>query len=136
MSRRLFIAKLERTTADGQIESLEFEPGVNVIVGPQNAGKSTWLRMLDYLMGETESVAEKFDQVIVRKYRSVSATVHFEDEVAVLERQWGEDGRRSQMTLNGERFAVSDAQTLFLCRLGIPILRYPQGNVLASERTW
>jgi hypothetical protein len=136
MSRRLIIDKLARTTVGGDVEVLEFEPGVNVIVGPQNSGKSTWLRMLDYLMGETESVAERFDEVLVRKYRSVSATLRFGDEAAVLGRQWGEDGRRSQMTLDGNRFAIADVQTLFLERLGIPVLRYPQGNVVASDRMW
>jgi chromosome segregation ATPase len=134
--RRLLVREIGRTTAEGERESLTFEPGVNVIVGPQNTGKSTWLRMLDYLMGETESPAERFDEVLVSKYRSISATLLLGDETAVLERSWTEGGRRSQMTLNGERFSVAETQSFFLQRLGIPVLRYPQGNVHASERTW
>jgi hypothetical protein len=136
VTRRLLIRKLGRTTTEGEAESLAFEPGVNVVVGPQNAGKSTWLRMMDYLMGETESPNERFDEVLVRKYRAVSATMMLDDETAVLERSWTEGGRRSQMTLNGERFSVAETQTFFLQRLGIPVLRFPQGNVHASERAW
>lgn len=133
---RLIIREIGRITAEGERESLTFEPGVNVIVGPQNAGKSTWLRMLDYLMGETESPVERFDELLVRKYRSISATLFLGEETVVLERSWTEGGRRSQMTLNGEWFSIGETQSFILQRLGIPALRYPQGNVHASERTW
>ncbi|MGH8727706.1 MAG: AAA family ATPase [Burkholderiales bacterium] len=136
MSRRLTIDKLARTQTDGVTEELEFGTGVNVIVGPQNTGKSTWLRMLDYLMGETEAASEKFDEVLVRKYSAVSASMRLGDEAIEIERNWTQDGRRSQMNLNGERFAVADLQDLILDRLGIPSLRFPQGNVYASDRTW
>jgi hypothetical protein len=42
--------------------------------------------MLDYLMGETESSLERFDEILVRKYRSISATLLLSDETFVLER--------------------------------------------------
>ena len=84
--RRLQVQEIARMTVEGRRESLVFKAGVNIIVGPQNAGKSTWLRMLDYLMGETESPAERFDEILVHKYRSISATLYFGDESAVLER--------------------------------------------------
>jgi predicted nucleic acid-binding Zn-ribbon protein len=58
------------------------------------------------------------------------------DQTVRLEREWNEDGRRSKMLLNGERFPVSEVQALFLEKLGIPVLRYPQGNVTTSDRTW
>jgi hypothetical protein len=136
MSQRLAIEKLSRTVTSGETESIQFEPGVNVIVGPQNAGKSTWLQMFDYLMGETESVIGKFDQILVDKYRSVASTMTLGDETVVLERQWIEGGRLSRMALNGQPFPGADIQKYFLEHLGIPILRYPQGNVFTSERTW
>jgi hypothetical protein len=136
MSQRIAIEKLSRTVASGETESIQFEPGVNVIVGPQNAGKSSWLQMFDYLMGETESVVGKFDQILVDKYRSVASTMTLGDETVVLERQWIEGGRHSRMALNGQPFPVADIQKYFLEHLGIPILRYPQGNVFTSERTW
>jgi hypothetical protein len=136
MSRRLSIEKLSRTVASGETEFIHFKSGVNVIVGPQNAGKSTWLRMFDYLMGEPESAVETFDPVPANKYRAVASTMRFGEETVELERQWIEGGRRSQMTLNGEPFVVADIQKYILKHLGIPILRYPQGNVFTSERTW
>src|SRR5437588_1120477 len=136
MSKQLTIRRLFRTLRSGDDEVIEFLAGVNVIVGPQNSGKSTWLRMLDYLMGDTESAAEKFDELIVRRYQAVSAEFQFGDEIAVISRRWNEDGRRAQMSLNGEPFTIGAVQPFFLERLNIPLLRYPQGDVLASNRTW
>jgi hypothetical protein len=34
--KRLIIWQIARTTADGQVEKIEFMDGVNAIVGPQN----------------------------------------------------------------------------------------------------
>jgi hypothetical protein len=136
MSSRLIIEQIARTTSGGQIEAIQFKEGVNAIVGPQNTGKSTWLRMLDFLMGESESASANFDEVLVQKYRAVSSVMRFGSEVIELERQWSDDGSRSHMKLNGDRINADEVQELFLERLSIPRLRYPQGNILGSDRTW
>jgi hypothetical protein len=136
MSSRLIIERLGRITADNQIEVLEFNEGVNAIVGAQNTGKSTWLRMLDFLMGETESASAMFDEKLVQKYRTVFALMRAGPDTIELEREWSEDGTRSVTRLNGERINADVVQDVFLDCLGIPQLRYPQGNILGSERTW
>jgi hypothetical protein len=136
MSPRLIIEQLARTKTDGSIEKLEFVEGVNAIVGPQNTGKSTWLRMLDFLMGDDGSPIAKFDEVLVTKYRAISALMRLGDTVVELERTWSEDGSRSQICLNGDRIKVDEIQNLFLNRLQIPPVRYPQGNIYVSDRTW
>jgi chromosome segregation ATPase len=136
MTGRLIIEQIGRTTTDGKFESIEFKEGVNAIVGEQNTGKSTWLRMLDFLMGENESAKENFDEVIIQKYRAISSLLRFGTETVEIERQWSDDGSRSQIRLNGDRINADQVQDLFLEQLNIPKLRYPQGNVLGSERTW
>lgn len=45
-----FIKKLIIETA-GAISSIEFTPGVNIITGPSNTGKSLVLNCIDYMMG-------------------------------------------------------------------------------------
>jgi hypothetical protein len=136
MSSRLIIEQVGRTTAEGHVEKIEFTDGVNAIVGPQNTGKSTWLRMLDFLMADSDSASAKFDQVLVQKYCAVSSLMRLGGEVIELERRWTDDGSRSHMRLNGDRITADDVQQLFLERLGIPQLRFPQGNILFSDRTW
>jgi hypothetical protein len=136
MTGRLIIEQIGRTTVDGKFESIDFKEGVNAIVGEQNTGKSTWLRMLDFLMGESESAKENFDEVIIQKYRAISSLLRFGSEVVEIERQWSDDGSKSHIRLNGDRINADQVQDFFLERLNIPKLRYPQGNVLGSDRTW
>lgn len=136
MSKRLIIEQLARTAADGKLEKLEFTDGVNAIVGPQNTGKSTWLRMLDFLMADDGSPSTKFDEVLVQKYQAISSLMRFGNSILELERTWSGDGNRSQMLLNGERIRIEDAQSIILEALEIPVLRYPQGNIFASDRLW
>lgn len=136
MSGTLLINRLSRTTREGHVEELKFQAGVNVIVGPQNSGKSTWLRMLDYLMGETDSAARRFDEIIIEKYHTVSAEISVSGRLALVERQWNEDGSRSSMSLDGSRVSIAEFQDFVLEKLGIPSLRYPQGNVWSNDKTW
>jgi hypothetical protein len=135
MAHRLIIHQIIRTLSSGGTETLDFEPGVNVIVGPANSGKTTWLRMLDFLMGDGDSAAALFDDEIVRKYRSVGAQLHVGERTILVERRWIADGSRSQVLLDGARFKVGDLQQLLLGGLQIPVLQYPQGNAYA-DRTW
>lgn len=136
MSKRFIVEQIARTKANGDIEKLEFTDGVNAIVGPQNTGKSTWLRMLDFLMADDGTPKGNFDEVLVEKYQAISSLMRFGSSVIELERTWTGDGTRSQMSLNGDRIRAEDAQAIFLKELNIPALRYPQGNIYASDRTW
>lgn len=136
MSARLLIERIERTTVHGEVETLEFGPGVNIIVGPQNTGKTTWLRMLDYLMADDGSPAEKFDEAIIEKYRGISATLRLNERVLKIERIWQEGGARSVNLVDGERVSLDGLQVLLFQELKMPLLRYPQGNVYTSDRKW
>jgi hypothetical protein len=132
----LTIESLKRRLADGTEEKLTFAAGVNVIVGAQNTGKSTWLRMLDYLMGGDGAPSTHFDAALIAKYRAILCTFRIGDKQFTLERNWTGDGSRSQCLLNNEKFAAAEISSLFMSELGIPELRYPQGNVFSSDRTW
>lgn len=135
MRPRLIIHSLTRTTRNDEFETLSFDSGVNVIVGAQNSGKSTWLKMLDFLMFETDAVKVRFDDIIVEKYKSISAIMTVGDRDLNFAKAWDEEGSRSVTTIDGERISATDAEALFFDLLQIPLLRYPQGS-LVSERTW
>jgi hypothetical protein len=135
MSPRLIINSLNRTTRGGVVESLEFNLGVNVIVGEQNSGKSTWLKMLDFLMFQTRAPRERFDDVLIEKYSGISAEMTVGDGTFTLAKTWDTDGARASMSLDGEKISAPEAEAVLLDLLQIPVLRYPQGP-LASDRTW
>ena len=48
----LSISRLERRLSIGNTEELTFVPGVNVLVGRPNTGKTKWLQTLDFLLGD------------------------------------------------------------------------------------
>ncbi len=46
------ITRATRRRRNGGGESLTFKPGVNVIVGEPNTGKTRWLETIDFLLGD------------------------------------------------------------------------------------
>jgi len=54
------ITSLRRLKADELPETLEFKPGVNLIVGEKDTGKTKWLSMLDFLLGDSGSRRHNF----------------------------------------------------------------------------
>lgn len=136
MPPRLIINSLNRTTRTGVIESLEFDVGVNVIVGEQNSGKSTWLKMLDFLMFQTRAPRERFDDVLIAKYGSIAAELTVVGErTFTLAKAWDADGAKASMSIDGEKISAPEAEAMLLDLLRIPVLRFPQGS-LSSDRTW
>ncbi len=73
-ARTMLIARVSRTPVSGQEEWLDFAPGVNVLVGPPNAGKTKWLSVIDYVLGDTASPEDALGQDLADKY--ASARIH------------------------------------------------------------
>lgn len=115
-------------------DALKFKPGVNVIVGDLQAGKSTWLRMIDYVLGDAGKVDEAFDAALSEKYENIVVTLAIGDEEIVIERRWKEAGSKTKMLVNGERMNASQFSAFLLERLGIPLIHIPSGN--PYERSW
>jgi hypothetical protein len=62
----LSIHRLERQLWTGNIETLTFQAGVNLVTGPPNTGKTNWLRMLDYIFGETSPFEAAFEDELLK----------------------------------------------------------------------
>lgn len=133
----LSVVRLERRLSTGRTENLEFKPGVNLLVGPPNTGKTKWLQTLDYLLGdlgdnpfegtEEEGLAEKYD--------AASANLIIADEPISIERRWKESGAKAKIFVNGEGMAARDFQQFLLRKLNIPLLNFPKGNPMSGQ-TW
>ncbi len=134
-SHTLIINELLRQPERGPEDRLSLEPGVNVIVGPPNTGKSKWLQMLDYLFGDDDDASGAFGEDLANKYTSVLARVTVAGEAWEIERRWDEGTPKSRVFLNGEATNVKDYRHRLLSQLEIPILHYPQGNPY-GQRTW
>lgn len=133
--KRIQIVNLTRLPRVYEGDELRFEPGVNVIAGEKDAGKTKWLQMLDYLLGETGPPEEAFGEDMAQRYNSIRGVLRIGSEEVVLERKWKEQGSRSKVFVNDEPINASDFSSLLLQKLRIPILRFPKGNPY-DDRTW
>ena len=134
-SRTFSIAELIRIPEHGPEDRLSFVPGMNVIVGMPNTGKSKWLQMLNYFFVSDESPADAFGEEIASKYTSLIAKITVASELLVVERRWGNSDPKNRIYINGEKSSVRDFLLMLHERLNIPVLHYPQGNPLAP-RAW
>jgi len=129
MATKTFIVKeLTRTTTDGDQETLEFKTGVNVLVGRPNTGKSKWLAMLDYLLGDRGQPDKAFGADLSEKYTSISAIIDINGEEIHLERNWKRKGLKTKVIVNDEPINLDEFSDFLLEKASIPILHYPKGS--------
>jgi hypothetical protein len=141
MSYKLLINEVTRTTLDGVVETLQLKSGVNILEGPPNSGKTVWLKIIDFLLGETEKVEDVLSNEDVsginlfEKYISASALITVEGSKYLLERKWHEQGMKHKIIINNHAIPAQEFSDYFLTLLKIPLLRFPKGNPY-SENTW
>lgn len=133
-TKSLMIKSLQRYPAVNLEDELIFKQGVNVIVGEPNTGKTAWIKMLDYLMGD-ESKPEDALGDLSEKYDSISAVFSIENDDFTVERRWKEKGSKTKVFINDNPILLSEFSSFLLEKLNIPILHFPQGNPY-SERSW
>jgi hypothetical protein len=131
----LQIEAISRRLPNSQSEPLQFVPGVNLIVGPANAGKTKWLETLDYLLADDISAAERAEDPIFTKYVSANGVLRIAGEQFTIERAWNEPGVLNKVFVNRDAMPIRDYRALIMQKLGIPIVHYPQGNPY-GPRTW
>jgi len=131
----LIIKYLKRTQKSKPDEVLEFEPGVNVLVGVGNTGKTKWVQMLDYLMGDPDPPESTFGNDLAEKYDSIEALFLIDGKEYVIERHWKRQGKKGKIFINEEEFPASEFSEFLLSKLETPILHFPTGNPY-SKRSW
>jgi hypothetical protein len=113
----LSIGRLERRLSTGNTEGLK------------------WLRTLDYLLGDPDSVESAFEDHIVEKYDAAAVELFIGDERLLVERRWKEAGSKTKVFVDGAEMTVRGVQHLLLEKLGIPLLHFPRGNPMSGQ-TW
>ena len=132
----LHVEQIERVTADGRTERLRFEPGLNTLVGRPNTGKTVWLTMLDYALGDRDAVEKTLSAELAEKYSIIRAVLRLGDDTeTVIERRWKEPGSKHKVYVDDHALSVNDFSAHLLPKLGIPVLHYPQGDPFSS-RAW
>lgn len=138
MSRpHLSVARLERRLATGNVEELVFEPGVNLLVGRPNTGKTKWLQTLDFVLGDTgENPFDGEEETgLADKYDAAAAQLVIGPDEVRVERRWREPGAKSKILIDGKAMPAREFQHWLLERLSIPLLNFPKGNPMSGQ-TW
>lgn len=134
-TKKMHILNAIRYPVQDDHDTLAFEEGVNVIVGELNAGKTKWLQMIDFVLGDDGKPEEAFDKELAEKYDRVSLTVVIGGEKFTIERRWRESGAKSKIFVNDEGMTSKQFSEFILGKLEIPIIHVPSGNPYA-DRTW
>lgn len=134
MSKTLFLKSVTRK-AGCIVESLKLMTGVNLLVGEPNTGKSKWLTIIDYLMGDDDTASNALGVDLAEKYDEVSAVVNIGGTDHVFERRWKERGKVSKVIVDGNGMTNHEFSSWLLRALEIPEIHYPSGNP-SAKRTW
>ncbi len=131
----LRIVRLERRLSTGNVEELVFFPGVNLIVGPPNTGKTKWLQTLDFLLGDPgENPFEGAEETgLAEKYEAAAVEFALNGEVVRLERKWREPGAKTKIFVMDAAMPAREFQHWLMERLGIPLLNFPKANTMSGQ---
>jgi hypothetical protein len=137
MSRPFFsVGVLQRRLAAGTTEELLFAPGVNLLVGAPNTGKTKWLQTLDHILGDLgDNPYGSGDDALANKYESASAEIVIGGTRFLVERRWHESGAKGKVFVDGTPMSAPNLQEWLLKQLAIPILHFPKGNPMSGQ-TW
>lgn len=131
----LWIREVTRLPMRGPEDHLQFRPGINTLVGVPNTGKSKWLRMIDYLLGDEHTPAHAFGDDLAEKYDACRGVIVVAGEEWAIERRWKEEGFATKVSINGEWTTLHGFALRLMHALSIPVLHYPQGSPY-GVRTW
>ena len=132
----LSIGRIERQLSAGGTEFLQFEQGVNLLVGPPNTGKTKWLQTLDYLLGDSDpNPFDAAENGLDEKYQSAAAEILIGQRRLWVERRWRELGNKTKVFVDEVGMSTKEFQHLLMEELQIPIVNYPKGNPMSGQ-TW
>ncbi|SMF51198.1 hypothetical protein SAMN06265365_117116 [Tistlia consotensis] len=133
----LSVGRLLRRLATGNVEEIDFDLGVNVLVGPPNTGKTKWLQTLDFLLGDTgDNPFEGAEETgLSEKYEAAGVEFRIGEEMFWVERRWREAGAKSKVFVNDDSMPAREFQQWLMEKLGVPLLHFPKGNPMSGQ-TW
>jgi hypothetical protein len=131
----LWVREMVRFPEFDPEDRITLTPGVNVLVGAPNTGKSRWLRMLDYVLGNDKKPDDAFGEDVTNRYESVRAVVMVAGAEWTIERHWKDEKQARKITVNGEVMTCDFFTLKLMSALQIPVMHYPQGNPYGT-RSW
>lgn len=132
---KIHIRSISRFEPGGEEERLEFAPGVNLVIGPPNTGKSKWMSTIDLLFGDPSAPEAALGADLAEKYTTASMILSVNDQLVTIERRWGVGDVSSRVRVGQTWMPASAVTEHLLTVFELPAVRYPRGDPFA-ERRW
>ena len=133
--KTLVIGEVVREGTDVKEERLQFRPGMNVLVGAPNTGKTKWMETIDFLLGDSLSAEQRETDDIFVKFDSARMIALIGGQEFKIERKWKEKGALTKVFVSDTALSLEQFHSFLLEQLGITPFHYPQGNPYGS-RSW
>lgn len=133
-AKSLRIISAARFPREDAQDFLEFANGVNLIVGDLNAGKTKWLQMLDYALGDRGNADSAFNMELAQKYDAVTVKIAIDGAEHSIERRWKEKNAKTKIFVDGAAITPDEFSVFMLESLNIPRIERPSGD--PYEREW
>jgi len=133
--KKLHIKSATRYPQKDDSDLLVFSTGVNLIVGEMNTGKTKWLQMIDFVLGDPDRAEDAFTTELSEKYEKITLVIDISGKEYEVERRWKEKGSTRKIFVDGEGFTAKEFSKFILKELEIPLIQVPSGNPY-SDRTW
>jgi hypothetical protein len=135
MAKYIHIKSIKRIDKQGTVEEITFTEGVNIVTGKPNAGKTTWLRQIDFILGKNINIAELFpDEELSAKYVELRGLFDINGSEVEIVRKPLSLGEMTKVSVNGESINISDFSQNILKKIGIPPdVKFPKGNPYTTQ---
>ncbi len=126
------IISFSRTTTSGNVETIPFVKGINLLQGSPNTGKTIWLQSFNFLLGADNSANYYFPPKFLSKYYSLECKLLINSDIYIIKRNWHTKGQKTKVLCNSKSLDCDSFQEFILEKLGIPKLKYPKPDPLSD----
>jgi hypothetical protein len=129
LGRGLRILKIQMVQSTGETDDYDFtHAAMTVLTGPRNSSKTTTLKVIDYCLGDRDSVAQALGAAIEEKYVALSLDIAIDGSHHRLSREFS-FGRRGKIRVDeGIDLAPPELSNWLLQQLGWPVMSIPLGR--------
>ena len=124
----LRILELKRIYRNGNTEVQAFEPGLNLLIGPWNASKTTTLDLIDFCLGDDDNATDRFGPLISEEYDSFILKIAVNGVIHELVRSTNRARRLRITEVDGQPMNAAAFGQWALDELEWPDIDIPKGN--------
>jgi len=122
------ITRVSMVTPDGEIDEIPFAKNATEVVGPRNSGKTTFLRAIDYCLGNDDSAAAALGADVAARYDVYRLDLELAGTPHQIERRPNEYGYAGKIFVDGSEILQSEFSEWILLRLDWPAIRIPKAR--------